>query len=124
MIIPDEISNIGLFLRDLRNYHGYTIKDVAQRLGFTNHKVGAIERSENDVPVESLLRKWLDYLGLSTTDINKVLIQAQTHRIKHTFRIKAKDTSNIDLLRIIEAYKSNALTSFDRELLRVIARKD
>jgi transcriptional regulator with XRE-family HTH domain len=120
--IPDEIPNIGLFLREIREYHGYSIRQVAEYIGLTLTKVGAIERSENDVPIESVLRKWLLHLGLGVQDCNKVLIQAQSHRIKHTFKVKAKDPSNIDLMRIISAYRENKLTVFDRELLNLVAR--
>lgn len=116
-----ESDDIGNILRILRLNQGYSIVVLSKKLGIAPNDISRIERSLSELPAEQVLRNWLKKLGCKN-NTNNILKLARSHRISHTVRLKSKDPSNSDLVRIIEAYKDDELDDTDRALLAVIAR--
>lgn len=117
----NEADDIGDILRLLRLNQGYSIPHMSKKLGMSVNRISKIERSLSQLPNEATLRTWLDKLGCKK-NTNKILKLARSHKVSHNVRLHSKDTSNADLVRIIEAYKDKQLTETDRALLSVIAR--
>lgn len=58
-------------LKELREARGYTVEDVAHRMGEKPERVRALEESDND-PDEGILSQYLDTLGMSQDEKRKV----------------------------------------------------
>lgn len=118
-----QIQDFGEILRQLRLNHGYSQRQMAKKVGIDPQKISRIERSVDEVPNEPLLRKWLDVLG--SVDNKKELLRLyRQHRVVHHVRLHRKDQSNADMIRLLEAYKEEKLSQFDRDMLSLIARGD
>lgn len=120
--IPDEVPDFGDLLRQIRQWHGITIAQLAKRLSLDGPKISKIERSDSDLPPENILLQWLSILGLSKADIRKVILISRTFRIKHTITLHRKETANTDIIRLLDTYRLENLTDFDRTLLRLICK--
>lgn len=116
-----ETDDVGHILRTLRENHGYTLQEVCKMIGISAEKISKIERSHASLPNEAVLRMWLQKLGCKE-NLRQILLLAKQHRINHYVKLKGKDRSNSDLVRIIETYKDGLLSEFDRDLMAVIAR--
>lgn len=120
--IPDEVPDFGDLLRQIRHYHGWTIVKLAKRLSLKSEKISQIERSEADLPPENILMQWMEILGLAPADIRKVILLSRTFRVKHWITLNRKETANTDLIRLLDSYRLDSLTDFDRTLLRLICK--
>jgi transcriptional regulator with XRE-family HTH domain len=121
-VVPEVVYDFGALLRHLRINHGYSLAQVAKRLGFMVSKVSNIERSIFELPGEEKLKEWFMILGCGKTNANKLMLASRLFRVKHTFTLMSKETANPDILRILEYYKQGMLTDFDRRLLQLVAR--
>ena len=119
--VPDQVHDFGTLLRHYRLNHGYTIQQVAKMVGLPVQTISAIELSKQDLPPENQLRMWLGKLGCGRS-VNKIILLSRNYRVKHWITLNRNETSNPHLLRLIEAYRSNSLTDYDRALLQLIAR--
>ena len=120
--IPDEVPDFGDLLKQIRLFHGTTIAHLSKKVGITAQKMSEIERSRIDLPPENILIQWLNLLGLNKTQSKKVIMLSRTFRVKHWILLHRQETSNPDMIRIMDAYRLQKLTDFDRTLLRLIAR--
>lgn len=117
----EETDDFGNVLRTLRLNHGISITVLSKRLGISVSDISSIERSDKDLPDEKTLAKWLDKLGC-TTNKRHLMLLAKKHIVTHRVKLHAKDPANSDMIRLIQAYKDQILTDYDRALLSVIAR--
>jgi transcriptional regulator with XRE-family HTH domain len=122
LTIPDEVPDFGDLLRQIRNYHGFTIAQLAKRLSYDSAKISKIERSDSDLPPENILLQWLSILGLNRADIRKVVLISRTFRVKHCITLHRKETANTDIIRLLDTYRLEGLTDFDRTLLRLLCK--
>lgn len=120
--IPEEVADFGDLLRQLRQYHGFTISQLSKRLGLPAADISAIEVSNKDLPTENILISWLSILGCSKIQTKKMILASRTFRIKHWIMLHRKEPCNPDIVRILDAYRNQKLTPYDKVLLRVIAR--
>lgn len=58
-------------IQELREARGYSVEDVAHRMGETPERVRALEASDED-PDEGVLSQYLDTLGMSQDEKRKV----------------------------------------------------
>ncbi|MCA9877300.1 MAG: helix-turn-helix transcriptional regulator [Thermomicrobiales bacterium] len=58
-------------LQELREARGYSVEDVAHRMGETPERVREIEASDED-PDEGVLSQYVDTLGMSQDEKRKV----------------------------------------------------
>ena len=58
-------------IKDLREARGYSVEDVAHRMGETPERVRNLEASDED-PDEGVLSQYLDTLGMSQDEKRKV----------------------------------------------------
>lgn len=123
LTIPDEVPDFGDLLRQIRLWHGMTIAQLAKRLSLDSQKISKIERSDSDLPPENILQLWLGILGLSTPDARKVILLSRTFRVKHWITLNRKETANTDIIRLLDTYRLDGLTDFDRTLLRLLCRR-
>ena len=117
----EQTQDVGNILRELRQNHGWTIEQVSKKISLHPQKISRIERSAIDLPPEHTLRLWLEKLGCDKTATRNILNLARLHRVVHTIRLRGKDQSNADMIRIINAYRDETLTPFDRDMLSLIA---
>lgn len=117
----EEVTDFGKILRTLRENHGYTIQQVSKKVGIPPAQISAIERSQQELPPEVTLRAWLKKLGCEG-NVKKLLLLARTFKLKHWIKLHQSDKSNADMIRLLDAYREENLTDFDRLLLKVIAR--
>jgi len=122
--IPDEVPDFGDLLRTLRNNHGYTIAQVAKMVSLPSHTISGIERSEKDLPSENILRAWFMRLGCGKINTNKLAVMARAYRVKHWIMLNRKDSSNPDILRILDKYKNEKLSDYDKCLLKLVGRSE
>ena len=120
--IPDEVPDFGDLLHQIRLWHGMTIVQLAKRLSLKTSDISAIERSNKNLPPENILINWLIILGLSNADSRKVILMSRTFRVKHWIILNRKETANTDIIRLLDAYRLESLTDFDRTLLRLLCR--
>lgn len=120
--IPDVITDFGDMLRVLRNNHAYSLQKVSKMIGLPVRSISQIENCEQNLPAENILRLWLNKLGCGK-NTNKLLIAARQFRVKHWIKLERKESSNPDMLRLIDAYKRKTLTNYDRALLKILARR-
>jgi transcriptional regulator with XRE-family HTH domain len=120
--IPDEVPDFGNLLREIRLWHGMTIAELAKRISLDSQKISKIERSDADLPPENILQQWLSILGLSLQDARKVILLSRQYRVKHWITLNRKETANTDIIRLLDSYRLDALTDFDRTLLRLICK--
>lgn len=123
IIVPEQISNVGTILRDLRVNHGYSLAQIGKKIGYTTIAVSRIERSLQEIPGESVLRDWFMLLGCGKKNTNKLILATRAFRSKHTYYMQPKELANVDILRLMAHYQQNALTDFDRALLSLVARE-
>lgn len=117
-----ETDDFGDILRILRENQGYTLVRMSKMLSMPTYAISKIERSLSELPSEVVLRKWLQKLGCKD-NLRQLMTLARQHRVVHHLRLHAKDESNADMIRILDAYRDEKLTPFDRALLGVIARE-
>lgn len=120
--IPDEVPDVGNLLRTLREAHGYTINQLAKRVGVNPQEISEVELSKRDVPNDIVLTRWLKYLGLSKRQMKKVLNIARAFQVKHVVRLHRNDINNPDIIRLIFAYQEQKLSSYDRAMLHLLCR--
>jgi transcriptional regulator with XRE-family HTH domain len=118
----EETDDFGRILRILRENQGYTIIKMSKMISIAPERISKIERSLSEIPNEQVLRIWLTKLGCKD-NLRKLMLLARKHRVVHWIRLHAKDESNADLIRLLDAYRDKILTDFDRALLGVIARE-
>jgi transcriptional regulator with XRE-family HTH domain len=58
-------------IQELREARGYSVEDVAHRMGETPERVRGLEASDED-PDEGVLSQYLDTLGMSQDEKRKV----------------------------------------------------
>lgn len=121
-VTVNETDDIGHILRVLRLNQGFSIIKVSKMIGLAPQKISAIERSQAEIPSESLLRQWLKKLGCKD-NLKQILALAREHQVKHWVSLKSKDPSNSDLVRLIYLYRDGKLSPLDRSLLTIIGRE-
>lgn len=117
----EQVQDFGSVLRTLRQNQGYTLEVMSKKLGKPPLSISNIERSVTNLPSELELRDWLKKLGCKD-NLNKLIELSRRHRVNHSIRLYPREESNADIIRVIEAYKTKSLTSFDRALLSLIGR--
>lgn len=117
-----DTDDYGAILRVLRENQGYTIVKLSKMISMSTEKISRIERSLSEIPGEAALRLWLQKLGCKD-NLKKLLLIARQHRVIHHLHLHSKDTSNADMIRLLEAYRSKTLTPLDRALLTIIGRE-
>jgi transcriptional regulator with XRE-family HTH domain len=122
LVVPDLVYDFGGLLRTLRNNHGYTVGQLSKRIGLTPYAIGKIERSESNLPSETILKEWFVCLGCKRETVNKLLLAARVFRVKHYVTLVSREKANPDIIRLLEAYRQDALTDYDRALLSLVAR--
>lgn len=118
-----QTQDVGNILRELRENHGWSITQMSKKIGLHPQRISKIERSVIDLPPEHILREWLSKLGCDKQATRSILNLARQHRVMHTISLRGKDQSNADMIRIINAYKDETLTQFDRDMLSLIAQE-
>ena len=83
--------------------------------------ISAIELSRKDLPSENVLRIWLTKLGCGK-NTNKLAVMSRTYRVKHYITLNRNDTSNPDIIRVLEAYRTDKLSDYDKALLTLVGR--
>lgn len=119
----EPTDDYGTILRILRENQGITIIRLSKMLSIPPDKISRIERSLSEIPGEMILREWLKKLGCKD-NLRKLLVIAKNHRVIHHIHLHSKDESNVDIIRLINAYRDKVLTPFDRHLLSVITREE
>lgn len=114
------VTNIGKYLKALRNHNRITRKIVATRMGLSVQTIANVEDGYNPPPDEKRLRLWMRTLGESkrTPEALKLLRQVRRSR---SVRYKPKHVANEHLDRIIDAYDNNTLDEADVKLMKLIA---
>src|SRR5690606_15272748 len=111
----------GAILRTLRNNQGYTLQQLSKKIGLIPSKISDIESSRRELPTEQKLRQWLTALGCKD-NLNHLLLLARTYRIKHWVSLNQGDSSNPDIVRIMDTYRIGELSHYDRLLMTLIGR--
>lgn len=119
---PDEMPMPGSLLRLLRENHQYSLNDLSRRLNLSSNRISSIERGEKPLPAEEVLQIWLESLGLSKKVITDFIVKARAYKRFQTVKLNKNDPSNIDIVRLLEYYKQDQLTNYDKSLLRLICR--
>lgn len=119
--IPDVVEDVGTLLRNLRNNHGYTTLQLSKRLGLPPKTISDIELSKRDIPPENVMRKWLSLLGCGR-NTNKIIQITRQFRVKHWITLHRNESSNPNMIRLLDAYRNGTLSDYDRALLTLIAR--
>ena len=122
--IPDEVPDFGDLLRTLRQNHGYTIGQVAKMVSLPAAQIAATELSKRDLPPENILRNWFLRLGCGSRITNQLAIMSRQYRVKHWLMLNRKDSCNPDMLRILDKYKNEKLTPYDKALLKLVGRSE
>lgn len=122
-IMFEQTDDFGTILRVLRENHGITIVKLSKMISMDPAQISKIERSLSEVPHEVVLRNWLKKLGCKD-NLRKLMNIARTHRVTHTIKLHSKDTSNADLIRLLDAYRDKILTQFDKHLLSIMCHND
>ncbi len=120
--IPDEVPDFGHLLRQIRLFHGMTIVALSAKLGIPRKQIEYIENSQKDLPPENILINWMNILGLSKTQCKKVILLSRQYRVKHWITLSRNEPANPDIVRLLDAYRLQKLTDFDRKLLRLVCR--
>jgi len=121
MHIPDQVHDFGGLLRTLRQNHGYSIQQVSKMISLPVTQVSNIELSKADLPPENVLLMWLLKLGCGK-NARKIILMSRNYRVKHWLTLNRNETANPDILRLLDSYKNNKLSPYDRALLKLIAR--
>jgi hypothetical protein len=121
--IPDEVPDFGQVLRSLRENHGYTCPKLSKIISIPPKDISLIELSQKDLPPENILRHWLHTLGCGRINVQKLILLSRQYRVKHWVKLNRNERCNPDLLRLIQRYRDEAITDYDRALLRLVARK-
>jgi transcriptional regulator with XRE-family HTH domain len=121
--IPDEVPDFGQVLRQLRENHGYTCPRLSKVIGIPPKYISDIELCKKDLPPENVLRHWLHTLGCGRINVQKLILISRQYRVKHWFKLNRGETANPDILRLLQRYRDEALTDYDRSILRLVARK-
>lgn len=120
--IPEEIADFGDLLRTYRQNHGYSILQLSKMIGIPPQDISMIELSKKDLPPEPMLRTWLHKLGCGRVNTQKTILLSRQYRVKHWISLNRKEKCNPDLLRLLEAYRSEKLSDYDKALMKLIAR--
>lgn len=121
--IPERVADFGSILRDLRQNHGYSLQTLSKMIHLPVSRLSRIECASAELPPENILRKWLEKLGCGK-NTQKLIVLSRQWRVHHTFQLKRKESCNPDILRLMDAYQSDKLTDYDRDLLKLIARTE
>lgn len=124
IVIPDIVYDFGGLLRDLRKNHGFSQAQVSRKIGVTINRVQQIENNRIRLPSTDVLKDWLLALGCGIQVTNKILIAAKNLQTKQFFTLNNREKANPDIVRIIQVYKQEELTDYDRCLLALIGRQE
>ena len=119
--LPEQVPDFGQLLRDLRNNHGLTMQQVSKMVDLPVQTISSIELSKSDLPPENVLRTWLMKLGCGK-NVSKIILMSRAYRVKHWVTLNRNEPANPDFLRLLEVYRNQKLTEYDRALLKLIAR--
>jgi transcriptional regulator with XRE-family HTH domain len=119
--LPDEVPDFGTLLRTLRANHGYSVQRLSKMVGLPAKTISDVELSKRDLPPENQLRLWLNKLGCGR-NTHKIIVMSRQYRVKHWLTLNRKESCNPDMLRLIDAYRNDKLSDYDRALLKLIAR--
>lgn len=122
VVIPDIIYDFGGLLRDLRKNHGFSQSQVAKKIGVPIAKIQKIETNKVGLPSTDILRDWLLALGCGVAVTNKIMVAAKALQTKQWFTLNTKESANPDIVRLIQVYRQEELTDYDRCLLTLVAR--
>lgn len=120
--IPEEVPDFGFLLHQIRMFHGMTITKLSSKLGLPPQQISAIEASKKDLPPENILINWLNLLGLNKVQCKKVVLLSREYRVRHWITLNRNESANPDIVRLLDSYRLNKLTDFDRTLLRIVCR--
>lgn len=119
----NEINDFGIVLRKLRLNQGYSLNKLGKMINRSPQSVANIENSRAGLPAEHKLREWLVALGCKE-NLPFLMDKSKDFYLEHAIHLQKGEECNPDIIRLLKAYRLGKISQLDRDLLKLIARKD
>ena len=113
------ITDFGTILRNLRVNAGITQRSIAEYIQKSTSYIANVEGNTTSAPRKEVLLEWLKCLGAEQRfeELNQL---AHLNKTQVSAKLRPNDTINPKLVALIDKYKTNTLTTLDRNLLSCI----